>query len=250
MADGNDDIVLGYHEAGPGAVSQLGREAAIARGEAILLSNADRGWARVSGGRHVGLRLSRAALAAAVPGLEDRLVRPIAASNSNAALRSLSGYLKMLDEAEALATPELQRLVVAHVYDLAALAIGTSRDAAVIAEGRGLRAARLREVIAAIEADFGDPGLSPDGIALKLGVSPRYVQDLLHDTGLTFSARVLELRLQRARAMLADPRHGRLRVGEIADACGFNEIPYFNRCFRRRFGASPTELRGSGRISR
>jgi AraC-like DNA-binding protein len=104
-------------------------------------------------------------------------------------------------------------------------------------------------VIAAIEAGFPDPALSPERIALRLGVSSRYVQDLLHDTGLSFTARVLELRLQRARAMLADPVHGRLRVGEIADACGFNEIPYFNRCFRRRFGASPTEFRGGDRFS-
>jgi AraC-like DNA-binding protein len=43
--------------------------------------------------------------------------------------------------------------------------------------------------------------------------------------------------------MLADPRYDRLKVSEIASACGFNEIPYFNRCFRRRFGASPTEFR-------
>jgi transcriptional regulator GlxA family with amidase domain len=62
---------------------------------------------------------------------------------------------------------------------------------------------------------------------------------------LSFTARVLELRLQRARAMLADARHDQLRIGEIADRCGFNEIPYFNRCFRGRFGASPKQFRNN-----
>jgi AraC-like DNA-binding protein len=36
-----------------------------------------------------------------------------------------------------------------------------------------------------------------------------------------------------------------MRVSDIAYACGFNEVSYFNRCFRRRFGASPTQMRGS-----
>ena len=51
---------------------------------------------------------------------------------------------------------------------------------------------------------------------------------------------------QRARAMLADPRYNQMKVGEIATTCGFNEVPYFNRCFRRRFGTTPTQYRGSG----
>jgi AraC-like DNA-binding protein len=35
-------------------------------------------------------------------------------------------------------------------------------------------------------------------------------------------------------------------VGEIAYACGFNEVSYFNRRFRRRFGVSPTQYRANG----
>ena len=54
---------------------------------------------------------------------------------------------------------------------------------------------------------------------------------------------VLELRLQKSRAMLADARNNRRKVSDIALACGFNEVSYFNRCFRRRFGASPTQFR-------
>jgi len=40
-----------------------------------------------------------------------------------------------------------------------------------------------------------------------------------------------------------------MRIGDIAYACGFNEVSYFNRCFRRRFACSPREHRNghSGR---
>jgi AraC-like DNA-binding protein len=44
--------------------------------------------------------------------------------------------------------------------------------------------------------------------------------------------------------MLISRQHDRLKVSEIAYACGFNEISYFNQAFRRRFGASPTQFRG------
>ena len=98
-----------------------------------------------------------------------------------------------------------------------------------------------------IKAGFSDPGFSARNVALRLGLAPHYVQNLLSETGASFTERVLELRLQKARAMLSDPRHDRLKISEIAYTCGFNEVSYFNRCFRRRFGASPTQFRGDGR---
>jgi AraC-like DNA-binding protein len=45
--------------------------------------------------------------------------------------------------------------------------------------------------------------------------------------------------------MLADPRNDRLKIIDVAYACGFNEVSYFNRSFRRQFGASPTALRAN-----
>ena len=82
-------------------------------------------------------------------------------------------------------------------------------------------------------------------VAAKLGLTPRYVQDLLYDAGSSFTERVLELRLQKAQTMLSDPRHVHLQIGQLAYACGFNEVSYFNRCFRRRFGGTPTQFRGN-----
>ena len=129
------------------------------------------------------------------------------------------------------------------VTDLVALALGANRDAAELANLRGTRAARLHLVLANIRSGFDDPQFSAHALATKLGLSRRYVQDLLNETGVTFSERVLELRLQKARRMLSDARNNRMKVSDIAYACGFSEVPYFNRSFRRRFGAAPTEYR-------
>ncbi len=244
LADGNDDLLLAISTSGAGIVSQGSSEATLFDGGALLVSNADPYRSDAPEGlRFLGLKLTRAPLAQLVPGVEDALMCPL--RRDNEALRLLIGYLGVLDADSALATPELQRSVVTHLYDLVELALGAGRDAAEIARKRGLRAARLRETVAGVRAGFTDPAFSPQDIARKLGVSPRYVQDLLQETGSSFTARVLELRLQRGPAMLADPRRDRLKVGDIAAACGFNEVSYFNRCFRRRFGASPMQCRGA-----
>jgi len=130
------------------------------------------------------------------------------------------------------------------ITDLIVLALGAERDAVEIARLRGLRAARLREILAQISTHFSDPAFSSAEVARHLGVTPRYVNDLLQETGESLAERVLELRLQKARAMLSNSHGDRMRITDIAHACGFNEVSYFNRCFRRRFGASPTQFRG------
>jgi AraC-like DNA-binding protein len=244
MADGNDDLVLAVNcRGGSGIVHGRGREVEVGPGHAIL-----RSWAEVTTFinpapmQFYGVMVPRAALASLVSNVDDACMCPLPGDRE--AARLLTSYVNAVVADHSLTSPELRRLVVAHVHDLAALALGATRDAAAFAKGRGLRAARLREALMAIEAGFTDPAFSPDDVSRRLGVSPRHVQNLLHETGLSFTARVLELRLQRARALLADPRHDRLRIAEIAAACGFNEVPYFNRCFRRRFGASPRHYRG------
>lgn len=181
-----------------------------------------------------------------VAGVEDLVAKPV--HSDTAAMRHLRRYVGFLSGPDTL---ENDTDMIAHVEttltDLVALALGAGRDATEMAQMRGLRAARLQDILAEIRAGFTNPGFSPDDIARKFRVTPRYVQTLLQEAGSSFTERVLELRLQRARATLVDPRSDRMKIGEIAEACGFNEIPYFNRCFRRRFGASPTQYRGSGR---
>ena len=127
--------------------------------------------------------------------------------------------------------------------DLIVLALGARGEVAEVAAERGLRAARQRELIAVIEKRFAEPSLSITTIADTLHLSRRYASDLLLEGGATFSERVLELRLQKARAMLSDVRYDDTKVSDIAFACGFNEVTYFNRRFRAHFGCSPTQYR-------
>ena len=156
----------------------------------------------------------------------------------------LDRYLSALLDTDFQSGPAPDRLAENYITDILALALGASGDSAELAKSRGLRAIRLREAVAEIERRYAEPAFSSDDLAKAVGLSRRYVNELLHESGLTFSERVLELRLHKARSMLADARHDRLRVGDLAFACGFSDVSYFNRRFRARFSCSPTQWRG------
>jgi AraC-like DNA-binding protein len=178
-----------------------------------------------------------------VTNVQDFIARPIVGRSTSAL--HLRRYVEfLLASNEIRDDPMLIKQLDAFLLDLVVLALGIEDDMAQIATMRGLRAARAREIVAEIKASFADPGFSSSDLARKLGLSTRYIQDLLQETGWSLGERVLELRLQKAQTMLADRRHDRLKVSDIALACGFNGIAYFNQCFRRRFGASPMQFRG------
>jgi two-component system, response regulator YesN len=61
-----------------------------------------------------------------------------------------------------------------------------------------------------------------------------------HETAVPFHDYLQELRITRAKALLAD-RY--LRVTEIAYAVGFNDLSHFDRTFRKVVGCSPTAYR-------
>lgn len=198
----------------------------------------------LSGGVHnswASLVLPRAALTSAFAGIDDLVSREI--GRDNEALGLLVRYCQMIAAGPALLSEAMTRHATETVIDLVGLATSANGDDAERAGLRGLRAARLRAVLAAIRRGFTEPAISAERVARELNLSVRYVHDLLQETGTDFSGQVLELRLQRVRAMLADPRCGEMRIAAIALAAGFSDISYFNRSFRRRFGCAPSAAR-------
>jgi AraC-like DNA-binding protein len=226
----------------PMHATQAGRDQLHAAGSTLLTYEGESATLSCpEGSEWLLLDVPRALLKQRHANIEDLVAAPIA---DTAASRHLRNYVSHLLATDVENDDQLTGSIGEHLLDLIGLTLGARGDVAEHAGMRGLRAARLREIIREIEMHFAGP-ISAQTVALRLGLSARYVHHLLQETGTAFSERVLELRLQKARAVLADPRHDRLKIGEIAEACGFNDVSYFNRCFRRRFGASPTQFRGA-----
>jgi len=129
------------------------------------------------------------------------------------------------------------------VHDLIAATVGATRDALASAERRGIRAARLRAIMADITANLDDCDLKVADVAQRQRVTTRYVHKLFEREGLTFSAFVLDRRLSRAHRFLSEPRLADLKISSVAFDVGFGDLSYFNRVFRRRYGATPSEIR-------
>lgn len=222
---------------------QMNREATLAPGGMTLVSDAAAGeFAQGAGNHWLFVLLPRAPLLNNVRNAEDMFARSLDGTRPTA--RYLRRYLGMLAASEELAgAPHLEEHVATTLLDLVSLLLKPNADAAVMVNQRGLRDFRLRAVLDAIRRRYAQPDLSVGQVAATVGVSSRYVQDLLHETGTSFTATLLEFRLQRAHEMLGDPRYRELKVLDIALASGFSDISYFNRAFRRQFDAAPSEVR-------
>lgn len=140
--------------------------------------------------------------------------------------------------------PAMKALIGRHLADLAVAALARALRLDDLTEARGIRAARLGEIRRIIEERLDEPMLNAVRVARQIGVTDRYVQKLFEEAGTTFSAHMLERRLLRARQRLADPAHAGRTIQDIAWASGFSNASHFNRAFRRRFGETPTSVRG------
>ena len=83
-------------------------------------------------------------------------------------------------------------------------------------------------------------------VAGRHGISSRYIRKLFEQDGTSFTAFVLAERLARIRRMLQDPRYAHQTIAQLSHSNGFNDISYFNRAFRRQFGATPSDFREAG----
>ncbi len=244
--DGNDDCLLSCLGSAGHRVVHRGREVMPSPGTATLLSMSDpfaRAFADNS--RAVTIRVPRKALLATVPGLEDYFGRVVVQDSE--ALRLLTRYVDLLDQNSQPMSGSLRRLVVTHVHDLMALTLGASRDAAEMAGGRGLRAARLHAIKSDVMNSLSEPEVSLTQIASRHRVTPRYVQALFEQEGLSFSSFLLDGRLAHVYRLLRDPMQSTKPISSIVYEAGFGDLSHFNRAFRRRYGATPSDVRAQSR---
>lgn len=235
--DGNDGLYMIIVRAGQFRVVQQGETHELPPGAAAIFDNrCENEFHSLDDGETWSISLPREALRHLVRDIDKPVERQI--PTANPALRLLTSYLLFsLDE---VAEPELAGV---HVADLVASAIGARPDAQPLIEERSARGARLRAALDLIAQQVGNADLDPARIADKLGISVSYLHRLLQDSGKTFSEQVLDRRIERALRLLRDPRLANRKISEIAMDCGFADLSYFNRSFRRRFGDTPSAVR-------
>ena len=225
--------------------NQLGREVRLDSGTVAIASCTEPGELCYADPHDfLAVAIDQARLRELVDRVEDLVARPLP---NSPALRHLRRYLEILPmRQDAWQEPKLFAHIATALTDLVALALGAGRDAAELAKTRGLRAARQHEIIREISTRFTDPDFSAQKLARQMNVTDRYVQDLLHECGSSFSERASAVVDLRSRPGLAFSPTGDalavIGVGsdvELWDATVFRRPPAELRAsVERRYGVA------------
>ncbi|WP_423457971.1 helix-turn-helix transcriptional regulator [Ottowia sp. VDI28] len=191
------------------------------------------------GGASACIQVPHAALARRVARLEEAPLRLLPLGMPEPALAM--GYAQLLASSAQLSAPLLQS-ALSHLQELMARILAPAAQAPVL---DALDVPRMALIRRDILARIDRVDLSLAQIARLHHLAPRQVQRLFEREGTCFSNFLSEARLQRARDMLADPAQRQRRVLEIALDNGFADVSAFSRAFRRQFGMSPSEARGT-----
>jgi AraC-like DNA-binding protein len=243
-----DDAVLIINTGGQHLIEQREQELVLGDGEAVLVSAADPScYTHSPPSKMLGLRFAKAHVAPLMQDGHDSYMRRIPSDTQ--ALRLLRTYVKAGWDHCAGAPPDLQHVMAGHVYDLVAVMAGATRDAEEAANaGGGLRAARLCAIKQDIGRHLDSSDLSVVALAQRHGCTPRLVQRMFEAEGSTFTEYVLAERLGRAYRLLGDPRRRADKISAVAFDCGFGDVSYFNRVFRRRYGTAPSDVRAQAQV--
>jgi hypothetical protein len=185
VAGGNDDFSIHLNLTGLSIVAGRGGEITLRDGDAVLLSYLEsRSITRPGLVRHHIVRLPRASLTPLVRNIDDAVMRPI--PRGTGTLNLLASYVGVLIDDPVIVMPEMRQLIVAQLCDLIAVTLGATRDVAAVAEGRGIRAARLRAIKSDIEAHLAHGDLSPAAVARRQRISDSYIRKLFEARELRF----------------------------------------------------------------
>jgi AraC-like DNA-binding protein len=222
---------------------QRGRSSDLGVGQMALISNREPAWIRQAKGSRWSVRIPQKMLRDLCRNFEDKVARPITASDD--LTRLLLHQMETANRFGPKLGPAENHVMAQHILDLVGLCLGADRDAAHVAEHRGLAAARFDAIKSDLLQRLGTGTLSLADVASQHGVSARYIQHLFEQAGTSFTGFVLEQRLRIAHRLLSDPSHRWRKVSDIAAAAGFPDISYFNRAFKARFGAPPGQIRAA-----
>jgi len=157
--------------------------------------------------------------------------------------RILTGYIKLVMEEFAKLTPQTIEKSLQHIQDLALYSIGTLKERTYLDMENSVQAVRLASLKKDIENNISHPELSAEWIANREGISTRYLRSLFLQESTNFTRYVLERRLIKAYQKLTVISLQHRTISDIAYSVGFGDLSYFIRCFKKRFEATPSDVR-------
>ena len=241
IRDGDDGLTFVICVEGRGDAVFGDQTVSLNSGQAMLVPHHRLGGIMVNTDAvTLSIRLDRDAAAEIFPSLDEAILRQ--SQPGDPTIKLLAAYCEQLMSSNGIPA-SLASLGSSHIRELMAHLYNPASELARAAPFSGVKAARLRSVLNEIARRFRDPAVNAARVGLELGLTGRYVQQLMDGVGLSFSEHVRNLRIDEAKRMLRDPRSSHMRISDVAYAVGFQDLSYFNREFRRRVGETPSDAR-------
>jgi AraC-like DNA-binding protein len=240
----NDPDLIGllYMRRGTIGLEFEGQPVVLHPGELVMWDTARRGgfttFGRVD---NQTLVVPRERLALEAPGYEAMFGRPF--RSDHPAARLMGSFLGSLAPVVSSLDVAARDAVADAALDIARAVVTTRDDP----QPRQQTAARLTAVRLYIDANLGDPSLSPATIAEANAISLRTLHRLFESTHDSVSAVIRERRLSRCHADLLRGRDE--SVTTIAYRWGFRNMSFFSRLFHERYGVSARELQITARAA-
>jgi AraC-like DNA-binding protein len=247
LVDGCDDLVLISATRGKVSVTQGRRTIDLAAGQMCLTEMNISGAVDLNQtGGFTTTRFPRRLLLQVAPSAETQLARTLEHDRPWGAM--IERYSALCSEIGGELDPTGQRTAAQHLTDLVGHFIGTSAEQKNLAGQHDGSIARLNLMKADILRNLDNGHLAIETLAKANGLSPRQAQRLFASSGTTFSEFVLEQRLLLARQLLLRESARHRKVSDIAFTVGFNDLSYFHRTFKRRFGVTPADIQMDARL--
>lgn len=149
---------------------------------------------------------------------------------------------RLADEAADLDGAAAARLGTT-VLDLVTTAVAARLDERSTVPPETRRRALVAQVRAYVEANLGDPTLTPATVAAAVPVSVRYLHKLFEAEPTSVAEWIRRRRLERCRDDLLDPATWHVPVGAVGARWGFPDPAHFSRAFRAAYGLPPARFR-------
>jgi AraC-like DNA-binding protein len=220
-------------------VEQDGRQSRLGAGDIALLDPSRPVHYAASDSRHVSVLFPRAMLSLRADDLAGLTAVRISGWHGTGALvSSLARQLpRHLDDYQA---DEAVRLGTA-LIDLLGTALASRLDRTLPRDIR--QRALLQNIYAFMDANLGDPALSPASVAAAHHISLRSLYKLFETEPTTVAEWVRQRRLDRCRRDLLDPDLRDRPVAAIATRWGLPDPAHFSRLFTATHGVPPATYR-------
>ena len=154
----------------------------------------------------------------------------------------VSAHLQLLTQTSQFSSPFVIEKVTRHTIDLlvSLFAETLSDQKHHLTHSKASIVMRVKQYI---DHHAMDAELTGQEVADKIGVSTRYINQLLSEEGLSLSRLIWHDRVLKSAELLQDNQNTHRSISDIAYTTGFNDVAHFSRTFKKHFSVTPSQYR-------